>query len=98
MHQHEGNHRNKVMNAVFDNMYQNALSLSSETFKVVSKPVYTAPPISREFTDEDGVEQYELENGNTIPQEKYNNMWHPKRSKILPKGTKDGNPDKTKIK
>lgn len=92
--------KTSVMRSLFDNVYQNSLDklvINSEEFKISSKPIYTAPVITREFTDEDGVEQYELENGNTIPQEKYNNMWYPKKTSILPKGTKGDNPDKTKI-
>lgn len=93
-----GNRRNQVMNACFDNLLQKSLeSLQMETTEahsfVTSKPIHTAPAIKSEL---DGV--YYLENGNTILKEKYIAMWHPNRGKVKPFGFKGDNPDKTKIK
>lgn len=104
MQQHEGNHRNRVMNAVFNNMYQKGLeNLNTESFKVTSKPVHRAPEIESEFTVPNPDSQfaevwYLLKNGNSILKEKYDSMWHPVRTAVLKKGTKGENQDKTKIK
>lgn len=35
----------------------------------------TAPVVNDQFTDDEGVEQYILENGNTIPKIRYDAMW-----------------------
>lgn len=96
------NHTNKthLMNTVFDNVYQKGLeNLNTEPFKCTSKPVHRAPAVIGGFTDENGVYQYCLEeSGHTIPQEKYDSMWHPVRTAVLKKGTKGDNTDKTKVK
>jgi hypothetical protein len=45
-------------------------------------PTYTAPAISERFFDDNGEENYILENGHTTLANQYNNIWHPCKGKI----------------
>lgn len=40
-------------------------------------PTYLPPVISDQFVDDYGELQFILANGNTIPANRYNSMWHP---------------------
>lgn len=61
------------------------------------KKSYTAPKVEEQFTDDDGEVIYVLENGNTIPKIKYDQMWNvPKGAMIHDKKWKGDNPDRTK--
>lgn len=58
---------------------------------------YQMPTIVDQFSDDDGVLQFVLSNGNTIPANRYNSLWHPQPGVINWKAKGD-NPDKSKIK
>lgn len=57
---------------------------------------YLPPVIVDQFADDEGELQYILANGNTIPANRYNSLWNPKKGVINWKA-KGQNPDKTKI-
>jgi hypothetical protein len=48
------------------------------------KTKYTAPEIVGKYTDENGVDQYELANGHIQTCESYNKLWFPQKGKVLP--------------
>lgn len=77
---------------LFNNDFQNSLERMQNSKLVSSKPAHMAPPI-----DHEEGEYYVLKNGNLILKEKYNSMWHPVKTPVLPFGTKGDNPDKTKV-
>ncbi len=63
-----------------------------------NRAIHIAPLVADVITDEEGVMQYVLENGNLFPAEKYDVLWNPPKGIIITdKKYKGDNPDKTRI-
>lgn len=45
-------------------------------------PTYLPPTIVDQFCDDTGELQYALSNGNTIPADRYNSLWNPRKGLI----------------
>lgn len=76
----------KSINACFGNVYQSSLTKLNTNMKKAETKAHFAPKIHESFvSDDDGLVYHNLENGNTISDVKYQEMWFPKKGKVLPK-------------
>lgn len=61
------------------------------------RAAHYAPIVIDTIMDDEGNLQHILENGNTIPKDRYDALWNVKKTAILPKYYKGENPHKTKV-
>lgn len=87
----------KSTEAAFNNKFQNALESFTINSRIIhqngkphrefvaNKKAKVAPEVVEKFMDDNGDIQYVLQNGNTVPQEKYISLWQPVKLEVLPK-------------
>ncbi len=59
--------------------------------------MYTAPKVIDSFINDEGEKELVLENGNTTLESRYNDLWHPVKSKIKAEHYKGENPDRRNL-